>query len=182
MAASGKYSELLLLEINTHPREVEELSTRLYIVQMIAYSIQVWLADALLIYRLWVVWLRSLTVIIIPSVLYLGMIGVTCIALYHGSADTHPVVNLGVSFHSCSVVLNVLVTILITGKLLYHRRLVHGLLGEDHCKTYMSLVAVFAESGALYSIIGIVYIPLYATGSNMFIAFVPFLEAASVGI
>lgn len=89
------------------------------------------------------------------------------------------IVSLGVGFHACSVALNVIATSLIAGRLLRQRAVIRGLGGDDG-RVYLSLSAVFAESGALYSIAGLVYIPLYAINSPLIYVFAGLLEAASV--
>ncbi|KAF9003555.1 hypothetical protein BDQ17DRAFT_1355532 [Cyathus striatus] len=180
LAASGKYTELILIESATNPLGIAKLSARLDLAQRVAYSVKIWLADALLIYRLWVVWVGSFMIIVFPCILFVATIatGIAGVALYYEPTEVQPIVHLGVSFHACSVALNVLVTVLIAGKLLYQRRLTKDL-GEDHERQYLSLLAVFAESGALYGIVGIIYIPLYATGNNMDLIFAALLEAAS---
>ena len=89
------------------------------------------------------------------------------------------IVLLGVGFHACSVALNVIATSLIAGRLLRQRANIRGLGGDDG-RLYLTLSAVFAESGALYSVAGLVYIPLYATSSPLIFVFAGLLEAASV--
>jgi len=141
----------------------------------------VWLADSLLIYRLWVVWGGNLLVIILPSLLLLGTIatGIAGVALFWYTAKTGTIVDLGVGFHACTVTLNVIATTLIAGRLLQHRRVLQDLGSSDHGGQYVSLLAVFAESGALYAIAGIIYIPMYATESPYIYIFAPILEAAA---
>ncbi|TFK39598.1 hypothetical protein BDQ12DRAFT_682076 [Crucibulum laeve] len=180
MAASVKYTELILLESAVDPLGSAQLASRLDLLQQVTYSVKIWLADSLLIYRLWVVWVDSYTVILIPSVLFVGSLatGIAGVALFHHVDAQNAIVNLGVGFHSLSVALNVLVTALIAGRLLYHRRTI-SVLGGEHTRQYLSLLAVFAESGAIYSITGLVYIPLYALHSNLIFVFAPLLEAAS---
>ena len=107
--------------------------------------------------------------------------GVDGLALFNHADKASAVVNLGVAFHSCSIALNVLATSLIAGKLLYQRHLVRKI-SQSHGGPYLSLTAVFAESGAIYSITGLVYIPLYATSSPYIYPFAALLEAASVSI
>jgi hypothetical protein len=107
--------------------------------------------------------------------------GIAGVALFWQTSEDVQViiVNLGVAFHSCSVAINIIATALIAGRLLYQRRLIKNL-GGDHSQEYLSASAIFAESGALYSITGLVYIPLYGVDSPLIYVFAPLLEAASV--
>jgi len=77
----------------------------------------------------------------------------------------------------------VIATSLIAGKLLYHRHIMRAIGnpdGGEHGRRYLSLLAVFAESGALYTITAIVYIPLYAINSDFVFVWAAVLEAAAV--
>ncbi|KAF8909346.1 hypothetical protein CPB84DRAFT_1509098 [Gymnopilus junonius] len=180
LAASAKYTELLLLETAVNPVATQKLSQRLDLLQQVAYSVKIWLADSLLVYRLWIVWLGSCLVIIFPSILFIGSLasGAAGLALFRHLDKAEANRNLGVGFHSCSVALNVITTSLIAGRLLYQRQRVKDL-GDGHSQQYLSLMAVFAESGALYSIAGLIYIPLYSRNSNLVFVFAPIVEAAS---
>ncbi|KDR81779.1 hypothetical protein GALMADRAFT_221645 [Galerina marginata CBS 339.88] len=180
LAASAKYTELLLLESAFDPVGSQKLSLRLDLLQQVTYSVKIWLADSLLIHRLWIVWLGSYVVITIPSILFIGSLstGIAGLALFRHLDKAKPIRDLGVGFHSCSVALNVITTSLIAGRLLYQRRRVKEL-GEGHGQQYLSLTAVFAESGAIYSIAGLIYIPLYARNSNLVFVFAAIVEAAS---
>lgn len=145
-------------------------------------------------------------IVIFPSVLFIGTLGqyfhrplcplhklmfdvrntatgIAGVALFwQTSKETQAiVVNLGVAFHSCSVAINMIATALIAGKLLYQRKLIKDM-GGDHSQEYLSASAIFAESGALYSITGLIYIPLYGLNSPLIYVFAPLLEAASVSL
>lgn len=107
-------------------------------------------------------------------------IGIAGLALFPQQVTkVHQITVLGVAFHVCSVALNLIATSLIAGRLLYHRANIRQLGGDDG-RVYLTLSAVFAESGALYSTAGVIYIPLYAINSPLIYAFAGLLEAASV--
>jgi len=180
LVASTKYVELIFIESAIDPLKTATLLSRLDLLQQVTYSIKIWLADSLLIYRLWVIWTGKYAVVIAPSIFFTGSFaaGVAGLALFNHADKASAVVNLGVAFHSCSIALNVLATSLIAGKLLYQRHLVRKI-SQSHGGPYLSLTAVFAESGAIYSITGLVYIPLYATSSPYIYPFAALLEAAS---
>jgi hypothetical protein len=69
--------------------------------------------------------------------------------------------NLGTAFWSISVSLNVVSTLLIAGQLIWHQRTLRQA-GFRHGNQYMTIAAILAESAALYSIAGLIYIPLFA--------------------
>jgi len=90
------------------------------------------------------------------------------------------VIDFGTPFWSLSVTLTILVTLLIAGRLIYRRELLRreeGRKGND--AHYTSLIAIFAESGALYAICGIIYIPLFARNLPIQFPFSGLFAAAS---
>ncbi|KAF5368485.1 hypothetical protein D9758_002230 [Tetrapyrgos nigripes] len=184
LVSSTKFTELLLIESAMDPIGTAKLSQRLDLLEQVVYSAKIWLADGLLIYRMWVVWFGNSTVTIPPIILWIGSFatGMAGLLLFYHEEDAQIIRNLGVSFHSCSVALNVIATSLIAGKLLYHRHMWKSIGnpdGGEHGRRYLSLLAVFAESGAIYTISGLVYIPLYAKNSNFIYVWAAVLEAAS---
>jgi hypothetical protein len=60
-------------------------------------------------------------------------------------------------FVALSVALNISLTLAIVGRLYYLRKRI-AVLGPEHGKTYTTLASMFFESGALYSIMGIIYL------------------------
>ncbi|KAF9559468.1 hypothetical protein CPC08DRAFT_708871 [Agrocybe pediades] len=182
LGASGKYTEIILLELPFNPptAETERLFRRLDLMQQVTVSVKIWLADSLLIYRLWIVWLGWHQIVVLPLILFLGSLcsGIAGVSLFWDSSKAKEIRALGVGFHACSVALNVITTLLIAGRLMYQRKQIRDL-GEEHSKRYLSLMAVFAESGAIYSISGLVFIPLYARNSVFVYPFAGVVEAAS---
>jgi len=70
----------------------------------------------------------------------------------------------GTSYYTISLTVNILVTILIIGRLLFFRKRIIQVLPEEHAKQYISLATIIVESAALYSIFALVFLITYATG------------------
>ena len=87
----------------------------------------------------------------------------------------------GIAFWSISVSLNVISTLLIAGQLLWHQRALRRLGIQDNGQ-YTGVVAVLAESAALYSICGLIYIPLFARNMTLQYPFSPLFLSAAVRI
>jgi hypothetical protein len=66
-----------------------------------------------------------------------------------------------------SIGLNILMTLGIAGRMLYLRRSIVDVLGPQHAKLYTGIAAMFVESGAVYSIWGLIFIICYARNSNV---------------
>ncbi|OSX62053.1 hypothetical protein POSPLADRAFT_1046515 [Postia placenta MAD-698-R-SB12] len=136
----------------------------------VAIVVNIWLADSLIIWRAYTVWEGSLSVLSVLVTVYLADVGTK----YGGDA----VVHFGTAFWSLSVALNVLATLLIAGRLLYRRRNLFGGFSASSSR-YTFAVSVVTESAALYTICGLIYIPLYAVNSVLQYPFSALFCAAS---
>jgi len=84
----------------------------------------------------------------------------------------------GISYYMISLGVNIILTILITVRLLMYRRTVIASLSAEHAKQYLSLAAILVESAALYSILALIFIITYAINNPVNQIF---LGAASSG-
>ncbi|KAL7278323.1 LOW QUALITY PROTEIN: hypothetical protein ACG7TL_008299 [Trametes sanguinea] len=143
------------------------LNGRLAILKDTFYTTNIWLADSLLrqIYRLFVVWSGSVLIIIVPICLWIGAVS-TGIALLVNTAKPAAtlvqadIIHFQTAFYCLSISLNILTTLLIAGRLWYQHRQVKSLRAPTAHWDYTSVIAIVIESAALYSICGIIYIPL----------------------
>jgi len=184
--SAAKWSEIEFVESTVNPALfASSLSSPIAIAKDTASVVSFWLADSLIIYRTYVVWGENLWVIIIPCIMFIGAIG-TSIALLVETAipgaafGNRLVSDFGTAFWSISVSLNVISTILIAGMLMYHDRKLRRL-GFQGSGPYIGIAAVLAESAALVSIFGLIYIPLFAKNMALQYPFSPlFISAASI--
>jgi hypothetical protein len=68
----------------------------------------------------------------------------------------------GTSYYVVSLSVNIMITILITIRLLMYRRIVAASLSAEYAKQYLSLAAILIESAALYSVFALIFIVTYA--------------------
>ncbi|KAI0324263.1 hypothetical protein GY45DRAFT_1263186 [Cubamyces sp. BRFM 1775] len=128
------------------------------------YVVNIWLADSLLLYRTFVTWGGSYLIIIVPTCLWAGAVA-TGIALLVDTArplanlDQGPIIHFQTAFYCLSISLNILCTLSIAGKLWMQHRRVQALRAASSW-SYTSIIAIVVESAALYSVCGIIYIPL----------------------
>jgi len=87
----------------------------------------------------------------------------------------------GTSYYVISLSVNIVLTVLITVRLLLYRRraCVVGII-EDKGKHYISLATIFVESAALYSVTALVFIVTYAVGNPANQVFLAVASAAQV--
>ena len=75
---------------------------------------------------------------------------------------TSSTINFGISYWSISVSINIIVTTLIVGRLLYFRSRTLHVVNKEQAQTYTGIVAMLVESAALYSVTGLIFIISYA--------------------
>jgi len=121
----------------------------------------------LMVYRTYVLWCGNLHVMILPFIFFFGAVVssiVLLIELAIPNASEAPgslIAVMGTAFLSLSVSSNITSTLLISGQLLRHRRALRRV-GLESSVLYTGIIAIIAESAALYSGCGLIYIPLYA--------------------
>jgi len=135
-----------------------------------AFVILNWFADGLLIYRLYMIWNNNLYIAALPILTLIGSFTVSVLLLFQltqpgASLWTRVAISFGIPYWSISVSLNVIVTLLIVGRLLYMRRVTRQALTAEHASTYTSIMAILIESAALYSTFGLIFIVSYARNS-----------------
>ncbi|KAJ7182735.1 hypothetical protein C8R43DRAFT_12207 [Mycena crocata] len=183
--AASKWSEIKFVEgIESPAIFAAQLSTNYAIVKHTAYIVNIWLADSLMIYRAYIILGNIQLVLILPVMIYLGVLG-TGIGLLiatgqpGGTFGSGLVGPFGTAFWSTSVALNVIVTLLISTKLLRQHRRLSALHITPAGRTYPDIVAIFVESAALYSICGLIYIPLFAMNTPLQYPFSALLASAA---
>ncbi|KAF8526535.1 hypothetical protein BU17DRAFT_40356 [Hysterangium stoloniferum] len=178
--STTRWSETVIIETTDPAAFATELSSPLALWRDTTYSLSLWLADSLIIYRLYVVWGKKYVVMIVPVILYIAIVtsGIALLVITSRASSqtgTLSVTRIGTFSWSTSVALNVLCTVLIAGRLISHQRyLLHLVSGSSastsmrhRLSSYSSIAAIFAESAALYSIVGIIYIPIFASNSEL---------------
>jgi hypothetical protein len=118
------------------------------------------LGDALLVFRCYMVWDRSKLIMILPVLTYIA--AVVCAAFTVQSASA---LQFTLPYFGLSTALNVLLTLMIAGKLLWARRSIVAALGSQHAKLYTSIAAMVIESAFLNAIASSTNIALLSTDS-----------------
>ncbi|KAH9916130.1 hypothetical protein B0H21DRAFT_695281 [Amylocystis lapponica] len=131
------------------------------------------LTNGLLIYRCLILW-NSRRVVFVPGFLWVVSLGL-------GTAATGELVvrasnaglfvglvqDIGLAYFTVTIALNVLVTCLICGRILW---LARGL-GGQATHPYFGVVAIIVESALPFSLCGVVFLVLYAVNSEVSIVF-----------
>jgi len=109
------------------------------------------IADSLVIYRCHAVWNRSKRVIVLPCFLLIcgTGFGYGFIAV---SKEDYRFRQLLIAFLFTTVALNMLVTILMAGRIWWIARKARAILGPGLSSKYTTMIAIIVESGVIYSI------------------------------
>ncbi|KAI0067445.1 hypothetical protein BV25DRAFT_1100386 [Artomyces pyxidatus] len=134
------------------------------------------LGDGLLLYRCYMIWGSRLWVIAFPALIYLAstvlvIITVVESALPNAFLLNGSAANFGVPWVACSVSLNIIVTGMICGRLLYMRHLTRTVMTPEMAYMYTSIIAILIESAMPFSIVGIGLVITYAQNNPTSTAF-----------
>lgn len=133
-------------------------------VGVVAMVVGNWFMDALLVWRSLVIFSgvsqRSLRlVMLIPCIMLLASISLGILYLVKTSRSSpFNSVDFTVPYFATTLALNIVVTILIVSRLLYHRWRLGRALGPAYVSHYTYLAAILAESAAFYSVFSILFL------------------------
>ncbi|KAI0062058.1 hypothetical protein BV25DRAFT_1825922 [Artomyces pyxidatus] len=132
-------------------------------------------SDGFLIYRCFVVW-GDYRIVIFPCIMYTATFALAIVDIWssgapHGDYFAGLAVRLGIAYTATSMATNVLVTSLITGRILYIARASSKFFGIEIARSYAGVAAVIVESALLYTVTGIAFLVSYGMGSEISILF-----------
>lgn len=150
----------------------------------IMFTFNQWLADGLLLYRCFFIYCESYWVIAFPSLMYLASIATGIMFIYQQAAqnfDANPLA-FDIPYFAISVALNVLLTLMIVGRLVRHSRNIRDAMGPlvRPIRLYKAIVTIFVESSALYAISYILYIGPWIPAKPSQYIFFPILAQTQV--
>jgi len=130
------------------------------------------LADGVLLYRMFIIWDRNIPIMIIPVLAYLASTGLSIAAVFQAAQPnsarwSHSTVAFELPYWALTTALNVLITIILAFRLMRMRRAVVDTLGRDHAKPYTSVISMIVESAVIYACVGLICIITFAVGSNV---------------
>ncbi|GJJ11240.1 hypothetical protein Clacol_005472 [Clathrus columnatus] len=137
-------------------------------ISFIAYTINTWSQDALLLYRFYVIFGESLITIALPLCLFTVSVVFSCLLMGRLTAPgdlsrAQETLRFGIIFWSISIGTTIFLTLLIVIRLVIMRIRTPKALNLH--TPYLSVSATLMESACLYSVIGGIYLAFYAKGS-----------------
>jgi len=145
-----------------------------------AFFVLDWLAQSLLIHRLYMFWNNRRDIIIIPTLMLVGCVIVSVLLLIriaapHASFFQSLTFSLTTPYCVLTAGLDVTVTSLIIGRLFFLRRGVRDILTPKSARMYISVAALLIESAALYTTVGAILFVSYIKKSMVFNVMLPVL-------
>ncbi|TFY61712.1 hypothetical protein EVJ58_g4342 [Rhodofomes roseus] len=144
-----------------------------------------WLLDMFLVWRFLVIysdfnrsWMRIL--LWFPGLMVCMSIDVLkSISQADGSSNSTPfvVANITLSFYVISLAANIIVTILIAGRLLVYRHRVQSVLGAHHAKGYANIATILVESAVLYSAFAFTFLIVFGMNNPLAYIFINYVNS-----
>ncbi|TFY54781.1 hypothetical protein EVJ58_g8656 [Rhodofomes roseus] len=120
--------------------------------------------------------------IMVMASITIGIVVLKDMANFNDSADSTPfvVANLTLSYYVISLAANILVSLLIAGRLLVYRRRILAVLGVPHASLYANIATIVVESAVLYSAFAITFLVTFGLGvevADFFLNYVNSIQA-----
>ncbi|KAF4611621.1 hypothetical protein D9613_003731 [Agrocybe pediades] len=136
---------------------------------LFAYFAVNWLTDAIMIWRLYIVYgggRMAKFVTALPALIFLASFATSCATLNKSisislSFWTDVAPKFVLAYYSITIAFTILCTILLVGRLLYFRHQTRKVLGSSSTSHYLGVAAMIVESAALYTVWGILFLVLY---------------------
>ncbi|TFY78128.1 hypothetical protein EWM64_g5886 [Hericium alpestre] len=143
------------------------------------------LGDGLLLYRCYMVWGSRLWIVAFPLLVYLGSFVMSIFTIIESISPGSNIVkgatiSFEVPYMALSVGLNVIVTFLISSRLLMMRRQIIKAMAPELANTYTNIIAIIVESAAPLTVFGILAIIFLQRESPVLYTFVQLWGAVCV--
>ncbi|KAF9030273.1 hypothetical protein BJ165DRAFT_934341 [Panaeolus papilionaceus] len=164
-------------------------STPINIAGAVAFFITSWMNDALLVWRLWVLYRGSRFSVPITSfavILYLGTFSMGMVTLIESVLPTQSfwsaiAVKFALAYYALTTSYTIVITSLMIARILLVRRAFIKATGRREYGTqYLSIAAMLIESSALYTIWGIIFLGLYIVNNPVQFIFLASLSEVQI--
>lgn len=132
--------------------------------------------DGLLVWRCWIIFtacggsLSGFVALFFPMLIYLASVVWGIIFNIESFTPSGPftslVAHIGFIYFVISLSLNIILTIMIAGRIFIYQRQYRDVLGREHGSQYTSLMAILIESSAMYTVVSLLVLITYAVLNN----------------
>jgi len=144
----------------------------IHVMSQICITLVPWFGDILILYRVYVIWNSRRWIVIFPSLLYIARVAMSIPLLI---AQTRPFDGIwqaksqlySTVFYSLCVSLNLFASSAIALRLYLMRHKVEQIMGRLHASFYTGYSTILVESGAFFTLWGLVYVILMSRHSHL---------------
>lgn len=144
------------------------------------------LADGILLYRVMVLWHYTWYIILLPALFYIVCVILSILTVIQIAApDFADIVNLSFPVWLVLMIINIVLSAMITVRILSMRRTVKSGLGDEYAKPYATVAAVVVEAALPFTILSIILLVLFGdhdTAQNLFVPLLVQVECIAPGL
>ncbi|KAF5331194.1 hypothetical protein D9611_013153 [Ephemerocybe angulata] len=169
--------------------QMEHYNHPVIVMGNVAFTMTAWLADGFMIYRCYIVYTLEerwrCYILLGPILLYLASLATGILLLVQSAIPQSSLfsqVNIGLAYFTIAAALNVVITGLISTKLITHRIRMQKILGGEPNAfgVYTSLTTILVESSALYAGFFLMFVIPFAVDHPAAKLFLPMLAQVQV--
>ncbi|KAJ6625805.1 hypothetical protein B0H10DRAFT_591196 [Mycena sp. CBHHK59/15] len=177
LACSIRYNENAWVNDREYPGGpfnylVEQQSVPFMTLGNVASILASFMSDGLLLYRAGVLWNFAWYIVVPPALFFVACIILSVMVVIQLAIPTAPLPQLSLAVWVVLMLLPIWLTMLIAGRILYHRQTMIDVLGPEYAKNYAGISAIVVESAVPFTIISIVLLGLFGDkniAQNLFI-------------
>jgi len=137
------------------------------------------MSDGMLLYRAGVLWNFAWYIVVPPALFFIACIILSVMVVIQLALPTVSLPQLSLAVWIVLMLLPIWLTILIAGRILYHRQTMVDALGPEYASNYAGVSAIVVESALPFTIISIILLGLFGdknTAQNLFVPLMVQLE------
>ncbi|KAJ7691018.1 hypothetical protein B0H17DRAFT_935478 [Mycena rosella] len=178
LACSIRYNENAWVNDREYPGGpfsylIEQQSLPFMTLGNVASILASFLSDGLLLYRAGVLWNFVWYIVVPPALFFVACIILSVMVVIQLALPNVALPQLSLAVWIVLMLLPIWLTILIAGRILYHRRTMIDVLGPKYAKNYAGVSAIVVESAVPFTVISIILLGLFGdnnTAQNLFVS------------
>ncbi|KAF7343851.1 hypothetical protein MSAN_01966400 [Mycena sanguinolenta] len=130
------------------------------------------LSDGMLLYRAGVLWDFAWYIVVPPAIFFIACIILSVMTVIQLALPNVALPQLSLAVWIVLMLLPIWLTLLIGGRILYHRKTMIKVMGPEYARNYTGIFAIVVESALPFTIISIILLGLFGdknTGQNLFV-------------
>ncbi|KAJ7716618.1 hypothetical protein B0H16DRAFT_1741143 [Mycena metata] len=180
LACSIRYNENAWVNDRAYPGGpfnylIEQGSLPFMTLGNVASILASFMSDGVLLWRAGVLWDFAWYIVVPPAMFFVACIVLSVMTVIQLALPNVPFPQLSLAVWIVLMLLPIWLTILIAGRILYHRKTIVNVLGPEHATNYTGISAIVIESALPFTIISIVLLGLFGNKNIAQNLFIPLL-------